>query len=334
MKISFFEMTENWQVEMAKKAFPKDELFFFDKMIQDVDIKEFKNSEVISTFCSSDCNSDILSKCKKLKFIATRSTGFNHIDTKYCKKNKIQVTNVPFYGENTVAEFAFGMMITITRKLIDSVNRVSAGSFNFDGLRGIDLKGKTVGLLGFGHIGQKFAKMCKGFDMNVIAYDAFADKLGDVAESIGVTLVSDNEVLKNSDIISLHMPLLESTKHILDKKAFRKMKEGVVIINTSRGELIDSDALIWAVDNKIVASAALDVVEAENELKAEMNEHKHEMKSLHLIVDDHKLINYKNVLVTPHNAFNTIEAITRIVQTSIDNIKCYQNGDKCLNLVK
>ena len=334
MKISFFEMKEEWEKEMAAKWFPKDELVFFEKRIEEVPTFEFSDSEVISTFCSSDVNSDILSKCNNLEFVATRSTGFNHIDLDYCRENRIKVANVPFYGENTVAEFAFGMLLTISRKIIQSVNRVNNGVYSTDGLRGFDLNGKTVGLLGFGHIGQKFAKMCKGFDMNVIAYDVFADKLAGVADEIGVKMVSMNEVLKTSDVISLHMPLFPDTRHVLNKKTFKKMKKGVVLINTSRGELIDSDALIDAIENKTVSFAALDVVEAENSLKKDMNEHDLEMKSMHLVIDDHKLINYSNVLVTPHNAFNTIEALQRIVTTSLDNIKTHQDDKFCPNLVK
>lgn len=337
MKVAFFGIKEEWEKKEILKVLPQKDVKFFSENLQEISEKDLRGVDVISVFVGCKCSADNLKRVPKLKFIATRSTGFDHIDLTYCKKNNIRVGYVPFYGENTVAEFTFGLLINIARKIDFSVKRVKTGSFDFLGLKGFDLKSRTIGILGFGHIGQKFAKMCKGFDMNVIAYDPFADKLVDVANNLGVKMVSFNEVLKKSDVISIHMPLLPQTKHILNKKAFDMMKKGVILLNTSRGGLINTKDLIAALDSGKVGFAGLDVLEAEDELKDQkmfIETNKKNLQTYKLIIQNHELIRRHNVFVTPHNAFNTQDALERIMSTTLGNILAYKNKKEIPYLVK
>lgn len=337
MKVAFFGIKEEWEKKEILKVLSQKDVKFFSENLQEVSANELKIIDVISVFVGCKCSAENLKKIPKLKFIATRSTGFDHIDLAYCKKNNINVGYVPFYGENTVAEFTFGMLINIARKIDSSVKRVKTGSFDFLGLKGFDLKGRTVGILGFGHIGQKFAKMCRGFDMNVIAYDPFAENLTEVAGNLGVRLLSFNDVLKKSDIISIHMPLLPKTKHILNKKAFDMMKKGVILLNTSRGGLINTKDLISALDSGKVGFAGLDVLEAEDELKDQkmfIETNKQNLHTYKLLILNHELIKRHNVYITPHNAFNTQDALERIMSTTLGNILAYKNKKEIPYLVK
>jgi len=339
MKIAFFEVKEKWEETAIKKAFPNDKIYLFKESINEVNLSKLKSVDIISVFIYSNCNKDILKQFAKLKLIATRSTGFDHIDLKFAKRNKIPICNVPHYGENTVAEFTFALMLNISRKLYSSINRVKAGVFNFDGLRGFDLKSKTIGIIGFGNIGQKFAKMCIGFEMNVLVYDVFADKLEEKAKEIGVKFVDLKTLFKKSDIISLHIPSLPSTKHILNSETFDEMKKGVIILNTSRGDLINTDALLNAINSNKVAGAGLDVLEGEYVIKDELELFTHQGKDpicdMKMVLEDHILINHPKVFVTPHNAFNTQDALMRILKTSIKNIRQLTKENKIEeNIVK
>lgn len=333
MKIAFLEVTESWEKEEIKKYYPKAKIF--EEKIQDLEISKLKEFEIISVFIYSKVDEKILKNLPKVKMVATRSTGFDHININYCQKKNITVCTVPHYGENTVAEFTFGLLLSISRKIIDSVNRVKTGSFDFCGLRGFDLHGKTVGIIGFGNIGQKFAKMCKGFEMNVIAYDAFADKLENKAKEMGVKLVSLDNLYKQSDIISLHIPLFPQTKSMICETSIKKMKEGVILLNTSRGDLVDSSALLNNIYSGKIAFAALDVLQGEQLLKNEEEFLARKNKiseETELILEDHLLISNPKVYVTPHNAFNTIDALLRILHTTFENIEAFHNGVKINNI--
>ncbi len=322
MNIVFFEVKEDWEIRAIKRKFIGHNLKIFRESIEEVKISKFKNAEIISVFIYSKCSKEILRNLPKLKLIATRSTGYDHIDINYCKKNKINICNVPHYGENTVAEFTFALLLNISRKLTSSINRVKTGVFSFDGLRGFDLAGKTIGIIGFGNIGQKFAKMCKGFEMNVIVFDVNSEKLKEIGENMGIKFVELDELFKKSNIISLHIPLLPSTKHILNENSFNMMKKGVIILNTSRGDLIDTKSLLKNLNSNKVYAAGLDVLEGECAIKDELEllvEDK-PICDMKMVIEDHILINHPRVYVTPHNAFNTIDALKRILKTSLENI--------------
>ncbi len=274
-------------------------------------------------FIDSPVTKDILDNLPALKTIATMSTGFDHIDLRETKKRGITVMNVPTYGEQTVAEHAVALLLGLTRKLFPSVKRVKEGLFDYAGLRGMDIAGKTIGIIGTGHIGMHVARMMAGFDVRLLGYDAYPNQKE--AKAVQLTYVSLSKLLSEADIISLHLPLAEQTHHILSKKAFQKMKRGVYVINTARGALIDSEALVWALHEGIVAGVGLDVLEDEASVKSPARlvygEGKEVHQNMRTNLMNQMLIDHPNVIVTPHNAFNSNEAMTRIIRTTIDNVQ-------------
>lgn len=323
MNIAFFEVCEQWEREEIKKTFPN--ALFFEEKIQDVELDKFKHCEIISVFIYSSVNFELLSQLPNLKLITTRSMGMDHIDKKYCEENNIEIQNVAHYGENTVAEFTFALLITISRRVIQSVNRVKSGNFDFSNLQGFDLAGKTVGLIGFGNIGKKFAKMCVGFEMHVKVFDVNADKMKDIGEKIGVEFVSLDEIFGGSDIISLHVPLLPQTKHIINEENILKMKDGVIILNSSRGDLIQTQALFEALIQGKISFVGLDVLENEcmirDAQKVFSEDKMKDICDIKTVLEDQMIINHPNAFITPHNAFNTIDAVRRIVETTIEQIE-------------
>ena len=283
-------------------------------------------TNILATFIETPVNKAILDKLPHLKMIATMSTGFDHIDTATAIARKIPVCNVPSYGENTVAEHAMGLILSLTRKLFQSVKRVKESRFSYQGLCGVDLKGKTLGVVGTGHIGARLIKMAKGFEMNVIAYDPFQNK--DLAKKLDFQYVTLDKLLATSDVVSLHVPLFKETFHLINKKNIKKMKKGSYLINTARGGLIDPEALVWALENNQIAGAGLDVLEEENFLQREETILAPHVSSKEIKIDlmNKIIIDHENTIVTPHNAFNSTEALQRIADTTIENIKSYLEG--------
>ncbi|MFQ5620400.1 MAG: NAD(P)-dependent oxidoreductase [Candidatus Nanoarchaeia archaeon] len=283
-------------------------------------------NNVITIFVYSKITKQVIDKLPKLKFIATMSTGVDHIDLEACKKRKIKVSNVPYYGENTVAEHTMALLLSIAKRIPESIEKAKT-TFSPKGLRGFDLKGKTIGIIGMGRIGSHVARMAKGFEMNVVAFNR--SKKPKLAKEIGFKYTALSSLLKYSDVISLHLPLTDSTHHIINEDAFKKMKPGVVILNTARGGLIDSKALVRALKKNIVASAGIDVLEEECHVKEErelLSTHVSKECDIETLIADHILIKREDVLVTPHNAFNTKEALLRILNTSIGNVKSFLKG--------
>jgi D-lactate dehydrogenase len=235
--------------------------------------------------------------------------------------------NVPGYGDATVAEYAFGLLLALTRKIYQAADQIKeTGSFSLEGLRGMDLEGKTIGIIGTGRIGKHAIRIAQGFSMQVLAHDLFPD-LG-YAKEKGFSYVSLDELLKSSDVISLHAPLTEKTTHLINTENIGKIKKGAYLINTARGGLVDTDALTTALQHGILVGAALDVLEEEGETKDELLFAKGHPKAeeLRIILENHALMQMPNVLVTPHNAFNTREALERILKTTIENIKNFESG--------
>lgn len=289
------------------------------------------NTEVLGIFMKSPVNKEILNKLPKLKLIATLSTGFDHIDLKECKKRGVKVVNVPTYGENTVAEHAMSLVLGLTRKLFPSVKRVKEGQYDFNGLRGIDLASKTVGVIGTGHIGAHFIKMISGFGVNILAYDKFPNK--ELEKKFAIKYVPLSALLKQSDIVSLHTPLLPTTFHLINKKNIKTMKKGSYIINTARGALVEPEAIVWALQNNHLSGVGLDVLEDENliqnhEKVINCDDCKIKTTLLNEIIIDHP-----NSIVTPHNAFNSNEALQRIIDVSVENVIAFTQG-KIQNEVK
>lgn len=333
MKIGFFEL-ETWEKKELLKEFPKDELFFSNSKINCKNATKYSNLEAISVFIYSKIDAKVLDCMPKLKFITTRSTGFNHIDLDECKRRKITVCNVPSYGENTVAEHAFALILTLSRKMFDSIERTKHTSFKLDNLRGFDLQGKTLGIVGCGKIGQHLARMAKGFEMKVFVFDLHKNEK--LAKELGFKYVTMNNLLKNSDVVSLHVPLNKHTNHLISKEQFKLMKSNSILINTSRGGVIDTDALVWALKTKQIAGVGLDVLEEECDLieETQLLTKKHKKScNMKVLLENHMLLNLPNVIVTPHNAFNTHEALQRILDTTVKNLKGYKKGRK-VNVVK
>lgn len=328
-EITFLEVQEEYEKELILKQYPHAKIYSqtLQKLIENNQIDEIKNTKILSTFIYSKLSEENISKLKELEFLITRSTGKNHINIEYCTKERcIHVANVSKYGEHTVAEFAFGLMLTISRKIIPAVSKVKRGDFNFTNLQGFDICGKTIGVVGFGNIGQKFAKMCKGFDTTVLAYDAFPQNVQEKADELNVKLVELDELFNRSDVISLHVPLFPQTHHIISYDAIEKMKQGVVIINTSRGELIDTKAILKGLENNKISSVGLDVIENECMMKDEQdiinkNLEQQSFENYKSLLENHILINHPQVFITPHNAFNTTDAVQRIYSSTFQQIE-------------
>jgi D-lactate dehydrogenase len=333
MKIAFFEMSEEWEREYMRKNLKGQTLYFFDGELNEKNIDQVKDFNIISVFIYSNINKNLISKLKRVKAIITRSTGFDHIDVKICNKNNICVYNIPRYGSNTVAEYTFALLLALSRKIIKSNERVRQLNFNLDGLRGIDLKGKVIGIVGLGEIGTNVAEIAKGFGMNILVYTKARDT--NLSKKIGFKYVTFNYLLKNSDVITFHVPLTPSTKHMVNRNNINTIKKGAFLINTSRGEVVETESIIKALDKSILAGAGLDVLEEEELIKDERelllkNHSREELKSA---LEENILLEHDNVIVTPHNAFNTKEALQRILDVTIKDIK-NAISNKSENLVK
>jgi D-lactate dehydrogenase len=333
MKIAFFE-TKDWEKEYISSKLNNNELLFFSEPLTAENTSIIKDVDIISPFIYSKIDSDVINSDPNVKFIATRSTGFDHIDVKIANEKGVAVSNVPFYGENTVAEHTFALILTLSRKIFQSVEKVKRGDFSLDGLVGFDLKGKTIGIIGLGHIGQHVARMAHGFEMNILAYDLKQDKK--LAKQFGIKYGTIEEVLKNSDIITLHCPYNESTKHLINLDNISSIKRGAYLINTARGGLIDTTALVKALNAGILAGAGLDVMEEECFIKEEaelLGANLPKSCDVQTMLENHSLLLKENVVITPHNAFNSKEALERILDTTIENINAFINK-KPINLVK
>ena len=333
-KIGFFEL-EGWEEKLISENFPNQEITASQDKINELSLPQSRDFEILSIFVDSRIDKGILENFPQLKCITTRSTGFDHIDVAACKEKGIKVLYVPGYGDNTVAEFAFGLILSLTRKIYEGVDRVKeTGSFSLNNLRGVDIKGKTMGIIGTGRIGREMINMAIGFGMNVLAYDPYPDQ--NLAKDKGITYLTLNEVLERADIISIHCPYNEDTHHLIGKNNINKIKRGAYLINTARGAVVETEALIEALNAGILAGAGLDVLEEEGETKDELNTlslgHPKE-EELKIMLRNHMLMKMPNVLVTPHNAFNSQEAMERILKTTLDNINGYLKGE-LINEVK
>ena len=326
MKIAVFEV-EEWERVAFQNLAKEHDIHFFEGELDEENAEQFSDSEIISTFIYSDMDDRVLKKFPNLKLICTRSTGYDHVATDYCKQNDITVCYVPDYGDNTVAEHVFGLLLNISHRLTDAIDRTRRGDFSFRGLRGFDLMDRTLGVIGTGNIGAHTIQIARGFGMKVLANDVNEDH--ELAEKLGFQYVSKDELLQNSDIITLHVPSNEKTRHMLSHDEFERMQDGVVLINTSRGSLVNTEALVQALARKKVAAAGIDVLAEEPSIREEaelLHSVFHEKHKQESILLDHVLLRMRNVYITPHTAFNTTEAINRILETTIENITSFLEG--------
>lgn len=319
---------------MILKQLPSEGVHFSNDKIGPLTLPEENDFEILSVFVDSRLTPEVLAHFPNLKFIVTRSVGYDHIDLEAAKKRGIIVSYVPGYGDNTVAEFAFGLILNLTRKIYQGIDQIKeSGSFALGGLRGIDIKGKTIGIVGTGRIGREMVKIAKGFGMNVLAYDPFPN--AELAKEIGFEYTDFETLLGKSDIISLHCPYNEKTRHLINKENTGLIKKGAYLINTARGPIVETEALIQALQAGILAGAGLDVLEEEGETKDELtylSQGHPKEEELKTMLQNHILMKMPNVLITPHNAFNSQEAMERILNTTLGNIRDFLDG-KMTNIV-
>ena len=327
MKIGFFEL-EGWEEKIVRETFKEHDLRFSNERISPESLPTQFDFDAICVFVNSHLTADIIAKFPNLKLIATRSTGFDHIDVPACTAKGIKVAYVPGYGDNTVAEFAFGHILNLTRKLYQAIDRTkNFEEFSFTGLRGIDLKGKTIGVIGTGRIGKETIKIAKGFGMNVVAYDPFPNV--EAATTLGFAYMPLENLLGQSDIVTIHTPLNESTKHLINKNTVKFIKRGAYLVNTARGAIVETDALVVALMDGTLAGAGLDVLEEEEDIKDEMRllgESEIHAERVRMMLTNHALMKMSNVFITPHTAFNTKEAMERILNTTIENMSGFIGG--------
>jgi len=326
LKIAVFEL-ETWEYEAFASLREEHELLLTGRAVGPDLEHKYLDAGAISTFIYSDLSADSLRQFAGLKLIATRSTGYSHIDLDFCREAGISVCNVPEYAQSTVAEHTFALLLAISRHIPQAVERTRIGSFSQEGLRGFDLSGKTMGVIGAGNIGLRVIAIARGFEMNVVAFDVRPDT--ELAASLGFRYAGMDEVLSTADVLTLHVPGTEKTRHMISEAEFARMKQGVVLINTSRGSVIDIVALLDALATGRVAAAGLDVLPEEPAMREEAELLRSVFTSkqdFRALFAGHMLMHRPNVIVTPHTAFYTQEALTRLLATSVENISAFARG--------
>lgn len=324
IKVAFFD-TKQYDIASFEKYIKDSEIeikFLETKLTEDT-AGLANGFDAVIVFVNDILNEKVIDKlCENgVRLIALRCAGFNNVDLKYAK-GKIPVVRVPAYSPYAVAEHTMALLLTSLRRIHKAYNRTREFNFSLNGFTGFDLHGKTIGVVGTGKIGKIFINICKGFGMNIIAYDIYPDT------SAGINYVTLDEIFEKSDIISLHCPLTKDNEHLINKESIAKMKKGVYILNTSRGMLIDAEALLEGIKERKIGAACLDVYEDENDIFFKDY-------SGHILQDDvlARLISMPNVIITSHQAFLTEEALDNIAKTTIDNIKGLFENNVVLNEV-
>ncbi|MFA5792147.1 MAG: NAD(P)-dependent oxidoreductase [Candidatus Paceibacterota bacterium] len=335
MKIIFFGLDKDKQ-SIFSGAFGDADVSFSDQKLDENNVEKAKDADVVCLFVNSTVNKNVIDALPNLKFIATRSTGFDHIDYEYAATKGIKISNVPAYGSHTVAEFTFGLILNLSRKIIKANNYVRESSdFNYSAdMEGFDLQGKTLGVIGTGKIGKNVVLIAKSFGMNVMAYDLYPDFT--FAKENNFIYKSLEEVISKSDIITLHTPYNKENHHLINKENISTMKRGVCLINTARGELIDTEALVFGLKEGIIAGLGSDLLENERQLKDEKNflvSGKANEEEKRIINLNHELMKMPNVIITPHIAFFAHEAVAEILKITVLNIQGFFAG-KMINLIK
>lgn len=324
IKVAFFDAKEyDRQSFMDSNKDDEFEILYLETRLSEDTCKLADGYDVVCVFVNDDVNSVVIDKLVAMgvKLIALRCAGYNNVDIEYAY-GKIHIVRVPAYSPYAVAEHAMALLLTSIRRIHKAYIRTKDFNFSLNGLTGFDLHGKTVGVVGTGKIGRIFIDICRGFGMRVIAYDKFP------AKDSGIEYVTLDELWERSDIISFHCPLTDENRHMVNAESIAKMKKGVALINTSRGALIDSEALLEGIKQRQIGAACLDVYEEES------NVFFHDYSN-HIVNDDvlARLISMPNVIVTSHQAFLTNEALANIADTTLDNVREFFERDTCTNEV-
>lgn len=322
--IAFFEV-EPWQKDCVRNRLKKHKLVFIDDALKPENAAKAKGADILAVFIHSTIDKKMLSLLPKVKLVTTMSTGFDHIDLKECARRKIIACNVPAYGDITVAEHTFGLILAISRKIVDAVERTRKAHFEIEGLCGFDLNGKTLGVVGTGRIGRNVAHIGScGFGMKVIAHDIYPNEK--LAKECGFKYVPFEKLLAESDVITFHVPLTKETTHMLNMRNVGKIKKGAVLINTSRGAVIETRALVEGISKGLLSGVGLDVLEEECAIKEETELLSKGFKKacdIKTLLAEHVLLEQPNVYITPHCAFYSKEALQRILDTTIANIESF-----------
>ena len=334
MKVAFFEL-EGWEEPIIRKEL-EGKGFEIVKLsrepLKESELDEIKEVEALSVFIYSKIDKEVFEKLPSLRIVTTRSTGFDHIDLEEAKRRGVAVCNVPDYGMETVAEYTLMLILALLRKLRTTIERTCRGVFTREGLRGRELEGKTVGVIGTGRIGSRLIKLLSGFDVKVLAYDVKPKE--ELVEKYAVEYTSLEELLKNSDIVTLHVPYLPSTHHLINRENIKLMKRGSYLINTSRGSVVETEAIVEALREGILEGVALDTFEGEEvwteeELIIFRGEKDVSPEVLRKAIESFALTQFENVILTPHNAYNTQEAIRRILMKTLQNLVEFKERGEC-----
>ncbi len=321
MKLIYFAKN-NWEEGHVRPLLPGIDISVYVGALQQHKDVQDDTAEAISVFVDSPVGVAELDRFPNLKLIATRSTGYDHIDMEAVRARGIVVCTVPAYGENTVAEFAFALLLSLTRRVCEAHARVShEKSFSQTGMEGVDLAGKTMGIVGCGRIGAHAARIAKGFGMQVVVYDVFQNP--ELATSIGFSYMSLDELLSKADVVSLHIPYMESTHHLINRGNVGLIKKGAYFINTARGAIVETEALVVALKEEKLAGAGLDVLEEEGAMS---HGEAAATQNSSVVEANHYLMEHPLVIVTPHIAFDTREALERILGTTAQNILAFIAG--------
>lgn len=304
-RIVFLEV-DNEDTEAIRRAFPDAAILPAPLAGADL-IAACRDAEIVSTFIYSPWPRATLQKLPSLRLLCTRSVGFDHVDLAACAAQGVTVCNVPDYGSHVIAEHVFALLLGTLRHIHEGAARTEHGRFDYHGLRGIALRGKTIGIVGTGKIGQRVARIAHGFGMHILGTDIC--RTLDLEETYGLRYVPLEELLAQSDVISLHLPALDATRHVIDARAFATMKDGVILVNTARGELIDSAALLDALRAEKVRHALLDVLEHERNF-----------------AENKALLTHPAVVATPHIAFYADDSMRNMYGDCFQSIREFLSG--------
>ncbi len=320
-----FSELEPWEKGYVRNRLKNHKLVFIDDAIKPENAAKAKGADILAVFIHSKIDKKMLDLLPKLKLVTTMSTGFDHIDLRECAKRKIIACNVPAYGDVTVAEHTFGLILAISRKIVDAVDRTRKAHFEIEGLCGFDLNGKTLGVVGTGRIGRNVAHIGRcGFGMKVIAHDIYPNET--LAKECGFKYVPFEKLLAESDVITFHVPLTKETTHMLNMKNVGKIKKGAILINTSRGAVIETRAIVEGLAKGVLSGVGLDVLEEECAIKEEtecIRKGFRKACDIKTLLAEHVLLEQPNVYITPHCAFYSKEALQRILDTTISNIELF-----------
>ncbi|SNZ07058.1 D-lactate dehydrogenase [Persephonella hydrogeniphila] len=336
MKIYFFGV-EDWEkLHIERKIREKGiqgDFAFFKEALDESTVDKAKDADIVSVFIYSKLSKEVIDKMPELKLIITRSSGYDHIDVKYAREKGIKVAYIPGYGNNTVAEYTFALILALARKFKPMIENITRGIFTREGMMGIDIMGKTIGIIGTGRIGSHVARIAHGFGMKILAYDR--SKNEELIQKYGVKYIGLEELLSQSDIVTVHLPYNRATHFLINRFNIKLMKLDSILINTSRGEVVELEAIVEALkEGRLAGGVGLDTIETEiTAEEALLKESAITTLKLKKAAEAKYLLSQENVIVSPHLAYYTKDASERILDTTVENIELFLKEGKLLTPV-